>query len=370
MNFEMNEYQRRIREVRMQLRASNVQGLIVMGAENVRYLTGFSGHESCVLVLPRNVVLITDSRYTEQANGECIGCRIVERKGGLAKESEKIISKLKGITTLGVEDSCSVAMLKGIRKVLSAKVKPVSGIVENVRAVKTEGEVKLIRKAARIAFDAMDWALKQLKVGMTERQLAALYEYKLSDYGAKIGFETIAAFGPNGSRNHHQPSPRKLKKHDTILLDFGANYAGYTSDMTRCFAVGRATPLFRKIYETVSRSQQNAIAAIKAGVKAFEVDAAARAVIEQTDLPVFGHGTGHGLGLEVHERPGLSGIDKKTVLKAGHVVTVEPGIYLPGKLGVRLEDDVLVTKDGAKILSRDKRFDIKPDVVPLLKINK
>lgn len=368
MDLQKKEYSRRARAVRARCKEHGVDGLIITGAENIRYLTGFSGHDSWGLVLPRSVALITDSRYSEQAQGECVSCRIVEHRGGLAKEAERIVSKLKQIATLGVEDSCSVSLLKGIRKVLSPKIKPVSGIVENVRAVKTESEVKLIRKAARIAFDAMDWALKQLEVGMTERQFAALYEYKLSDFGATIGFETIAAFGPNGSRNHHQPGSRKLKKIDTILLDFGANYQGYTSDMTRCFAVGKVTPYFRKVYETVAKSQQNAIAAIKAGVKGCDVDAVARTVIAKTDLPVFGHGTGHGLGLEVHEAPSLSGMDKKTVLKAGHVVTVEPGIYLPGKLGVRLEDDIWVTEQGAKILSRDKRFDIKPDVVALLNI--
>jgi len=368
MDFQKEEYQRRVQKVRKQLRTLNVQGLIVVGVENVRYLTGFSGHDSWALVLPRNVVLLTDSRYTEQAKGECVNFRVVERKGGLAKEAEKIISKLKGITALGVEDSCSVSLLKGIRKVLSAKIKPVNGIVENVRSIKTESEIKLIRKASRIAFDAMDWALKQLKIGMTERQLAALYEYKLSDFGAKPGFETIAAFGPNGSRNHHQPGSRKLKKVDTILLDFGANYQGYTSDITRCFAVGKVMPFFKKVYGAVVRSQRNAIETIAAGVKGCDVDAAARAVIKEAELPVFGHGTGHGLGLEVHERPGLSAANKKVILKPGHVVTVEPGVYLPGKLGVRLEDDVLVTDQGPKILSRNKRFDIKSDTVPLLKV--
>ena len=362
------ELRSRVKKVRRPFGRLKMDGLIVAGVENVRYLTGFTGHDSWALVLPRSVVLITDSRYTEQAQGECVNCQVVQRKGGLAKEIEKIVSRQKSVAVLGLEDSCSIALLKGVRKTLSVKVKPVSGVVESARQVKAESEVKLIRKAGRIAFDAMDWALKQLKAGMTERQLAALYEYKLSDFDARPGFETIAAFGANGSRNHHQPGGRKLKKKDAILLDFGANYQGYTSDITRCFAVGKATPVFRKVYATVARSQRNAIAAVKAGVKACVVDRAARAVIEEADLPVFGHGTGHGLGLEVHERPGLSGADKKTTLKAGHVVTVEPGIYLPGKLGVRLEDDIWVTEQGAKVLSRDKRFDIRPDAVPLLKI--
>jgi len=368
MDFQKDEYQRRLRQVRKQLRGLNVEGLIVIGVENVRYLTGFTGHDSWLLVLPRNVVLITDSRYTEQAQAECVGCRVVERKGGLAKELETIVAKQKGITVLGVEDRCSVAMLKGIRKFLSPRIKPVGQVVENVRAIKTDVEVKLICKAAKIAFDAMDWALKQLQSGMTEREFAALYEYKLSAYGAKPSFETIAAFGANGSRNHHQPRQRKLKKVDTILLDFGASYKGYCSDMTRCFAVGRVTPFFQKVYETVAESQNTAIEIIKAGVKGCDADAAAQAVIRQADLPVYGHGLGHGLGLEVHEGPRLSNADKKGTLEAGHVVTVEPGVYMQGKLGVRLEDDVLVTAHGVRILSRDERFKVKPERVPLLKV--
>ena len=368
MDFDKKEYQRRVREVRKQLRNLNVQGLIVIGVENVRYITGFCGHDSWALVLPRSVVLITDSRYTEQAQGECVGCRIVERKGGLAKEAESIISREKAVSTLGIEDSCSVAMLKGIRKILMAKIKPVNGVVEDIRIIKTDTEVRFIRKAGKIAFDAMDWTLKQLKVGMSERQFAALYEYKLSEYGAKPSFETIVAFGPNGSRNHHQPGSRKLKKVDTMLLDFGANFKGYCSDMTRCFAVGKVTPFFQKVYETVAKSQQAAIAGIRAGVKGYDADAMARQVIGQTDLPAYGHGLGHGLGLEVHEGPRMNNMDKKAMLQAGYVVTVEPGIYLPGKLGVRLEDDVLVTDTKAVILSGDKRFDINPERVPLLKV--
>ena len=369
MNFQKTEYQRRIREVRGQLRAMKVQGLIVIGVENVRYLTGFCGHDSWALVLPRSVALITDSRYTEQAQGECIGCRIVERKEALAKETESIASKQKGITLLGIEDSCSVAMLKGVRKAISVKVKPVSAVVENVRVIKSDDEVKLIRKASRIAFDAMDRALKKLTAGMTERQFAALYEYLLSEYGARPSFETTVAFGPNGSRNHHQPGRRKLKKVDTILLDFGANYEGYCSDMTRCFAVGKVTPFFRKVYKAVAVAQWTAIKQIKAGLKGSDVDLSAREIIQQANLPVYGHGLGHGLGLEVHEGPRLSrNVDKKGVLQSGHVVTVEPGVYIPGKLGIRLEDDVLVTNKGARILSRDKRFDINPDKVPLLKV--
>lgn len=361
------EIRRRIRDVCKQLRCLGVDGLIVMGAENVRYLTGFRGHDSWVLILGRSVVLVTDSRYTEQAETECLGCKIVQRKGRLTKEVASLLQKRNDVKVLGIEDSCPVALLKTVRKALPVALKAVSNVVENVRIVKSEEEIKLIRKASKIAFDAMQWALDQLRPGMTELELSALYEYRLHAYHAKAGFETIVCFGPNGSRNHHQPGRRKLRKNDTILLDFGANYEGYVSDMTRCFAIGKLTPLFQKVYQTVAHAQKAAIDTVCDGVRLCEVDAAARAVIQDAGLVVYGHGTGHGLGLQVHESPFVTGLDRKGRLKAGQVITIEPGIYLPGKLGVRLEDDVLVTKEGGRILSRDKRFDIKVDKVPLLK---
>ncbi|MBC8379215.1 MAG: aminopeptidase P family protein [Planctomycetes bacterium] len=360
------EIRRRVKAVRKLLRRSGVDGLVVMGVENVRYLTGFRGHDSWVLVLGRSVVLVTDSRYTEQAKAECLGCRIVERKGSIVKEVGGLLEKYSDVKILGIEDSCSVALLKTLRKKLSVKLKPVRGMVENVRIIKSDDEVKLIRKASKIAFDAMQWALEQVKPPMTELELAALYEYRLRAYNAKVSFETIVSFGPNGSRNHHQPGKRKLRKNDTILLDFGANYEGYASDMTRCYAVGKVTPFFRTVYETVARAQRAAIDKVGDGVRLCEVDAAARAVIQEAGLAVYGHGTGHGLGLQVHELPYVTGTDKKGRLKAGQVITIEPGVYLPGKMGVRLEDDVLVTKTGGRVLSADKRFDVKTDKVPLL----
>ena len=360
------EIRRRVKDVRRQLRGGGVDGLIVMGVENVRYLTGFRGEDSWVLVLPRLVVLVTDSRYTEQAQNECLGCKIVERKGGLVREVAGLLQKRRDVKTLGVEDFCSVAVLTALRKNLKGiKLKPVKRIVENVRVIKTDEEVKLIQKSSKIAFNAMNWALRQIKAGITERQIAALYDYKLSEFGAKVAFETIVCFGANGSRNHHQPGKRKLRKNDTVLVDFGANYQGYASDMTRCFAAGKITLFFRKVYQTVARAQQAAIAKVRPGAKAADVDVAAKAVIADAGFPLYGHGTGHGLGLQVHEGPTVSAM-AKVVLQAGQVITIEPGIYLPGKLGVRLEDDVLVTEDGNRVLSRDKRYDVKVDRIPLL----
>lgn len=351
--------------VRRRLKVENLDGLIVTGTENVRYLTGFRGHDSWALVLPRSVVLVTDSRYTEQALGECVGCKVIERKDTLAKQVARLLEAQKGITTIGVEDTCPVATFAAIRKALTVKVKPATNIVESLRQIKTDAEIRLIKKASKVAFDAMEWALSHLKPGITERELAALYEFRLSAYGATRGFETIACFGPNGSRNHHQPGSRKLRKNDMILLDFGANYEGYISDTTRCFAFGKPSDHFCHVYQTVACAQKAAIAAVGAGVKVCDVDAAARRVIEQAGLPVYGHGTGHGLGLQVHEIPYMSASDKKTTLQLGQVITIEPGIYLPGRFGVRLEDDVLVTEKGGKVLTGDKRFDVEPNTVPV-----
>jgi Xaa-Pro aminopeptidase len=356
----------RIKAVRRRLSKEGLDGLIVTGVENVRYLTGFRGHDSWALVLPKSVMLVTDSRYTEQALGECIGCKVIERKGPLAKKVNELLASQKGISVIGVEDGSSIATVLGIRKALSVKVKPAGNVVENIRITKNEVEIRLIKKAGRIAFDAMEWTLAQLKPGITEQELSALYVYRLSAYGATPGFDTIACFGPNGSRNHHQPGPRKLRKNDMILLDFGANYEGYISDTTRSFAFGKPSDFYCRVYQAVARAQKAAIAAIRPGIKVCQVDAAARKVIQDAGLPVYGHGTGHGLGLQVHEIPYLAALDKKTTLQAGQVITVEPGIYLPGKFGVRLEDDVLVTEKGNQIITRDRRFDISCDDVPVL----
>jgi Xaa-Pro aminopeptidase len=190
-----------------------------------------------------------------------------------------------------------------------------------------------------------------MKSGVTESELAGRLDFEIRKLGATNSFDTIVAFGPNASRPHHQPSKRKLKKRDTVLIDFGARYKGYCSDITRSFATCRPTRFFEKVYEAVQQAQAAAIKTVKAGVEMVKVDAAARSVIGSYDLPVYEHGTGHGFGLEIHEMPFLKA-QSKGKLKAGEVITIEPGVYIPGKLGVRIEDDILVTDTGHKILTR------------------
>jgi Xaa-Pro aminopeptidase len=188
---------------------------------------------------------------------------------------------------------------------------------------------------------------------MTEANLAGVIELEMRRAGATAAFETIVCFGANASRPHHIPQKRRLRKNDTILIDFGAKYKGYNSDKTRCFGVGKVKRDFQKAYNAVALAQQTAIDLIAEGVRCRDVDAAARKIIKDSGFAIFGHPLGHGLGLEVHELPVLFGKSKEK-LKAGQVVTVEPGIYIPGRFGIRIEDDVLVTKTGCKILTRTK----------------
>jgi Xaa-Pro aminopeptidase len=192
--------------------------------------------------------------------------------------------------------------------------------------------------------------LKYIKPGVTESELAGRLDFQIRRAAASNSFETIVAFGPNASRPHHQPTSRKLKKNDTILIDFGARCKGYCCDITRCFTIGRPNPFYKKVYAAVQQAQTAAIKMVKPGIEIKKVDAAAREVLRKYDLPVYGHGTGHGLGLEIHERPAISE-KSKGKLQTGMVFTIEPAVYIPGRLGIRIEDDILITKTGCRILT-------------------
>ncbi|MBE0535563.1 MAG: aminopeptidase P family protein [Phycisphaerae bacterium] len=355
----------RLAGVRRRMRAQNLDALVIMGAENVTYLTGFMGHDSWVLVIGRRAWLITDSRYTEQAESECVGCRIIERRGPIIEAVSGIFGRNRSVKLAGVEDTCPVATYRRLRRGVDVRLKPVAQVVEAVRRCKDPDEVAAITKAAAAAWKALNAALPQLQAGMTERHAAGILEFEMRKLRAAPSFETIMAFGPNGSRNHHQPGERRLKKNDTILIDFGARVGGYCSDTTRCFAFGKAGRLYERVYYGVLAAQKAAIRKMRAGVKLCDVDQCARAVLEERGLPVYGHGTGHGLGLQVHETPFMSKAAKGT-LRAGDVVTVEPGVYIPGKLGVRIEDDVLVTETGCRILTQDRRFGFSSTTMPVL----
>jgi len=341
---------RRIRAIRRELDKKKIRFLLVTKPANVTYTTGFLGEDSWAAIAGGRVYLLTDSRYTEQAQKECPSCKIIDRAGPMAGAVARLVKKLKSIRTVAVEDSVSMADFEQLKKTVKARFKTAVGIIENVRSVKDQSEIATIRSAAAISAKALAQTLPYIKSGVTESELAGMLDFQIRKLGARNSFETIVAFGPNGSRPHHQPGKRKLKKKDAVLIDFGASCCGYCSDITRCFVIGGMTPFYKKVYDVVEQAQAAAIKTIKPGVQITEVDAAARKVIEKAGLPVYGHGTGHGFGLQIHEDPFLKP-DGKGILKAGQVITIEPGIYIPGRLGIRIEDDILVTKTGYKILT-------------------
>jgi len=352
----------RIKAVRHQLKKKKINCLIVTNPANVTYTTGFMGADSWAVITKKQVYLLTDSRYTEQAPKECAACRIIQRADSspLAEAAAKLVKKLKLIRrdpaprepTVAVEKSASLADFELLEKNVEARLRTIANLIEAIRSNKDRSEIAAIRTAASVAAKALKQTLRAVSPGMTENELAGVLNLQIRKLGATNSFETIVAFGPNASRPHHQPSKKRLKQNDTILIDFGVKYKGYCCDITRCFAVGRSTAFYKKVFAVVEQAQAAAIKMIKAGVEIVRVDAAAREVIRKNDLPVYGHGTGHGLGLEIHELPYVKA-ESEGRLKAGQVITIEPGVYIPGKLGVRTEDDILVTETGCKILTRN-----------------
>ncbi len=369
---------RRIKAIRDQLNKSRINCLIITKPANVTYATGFLGDDSWAVITTRlgeapsrsqkgQVYLITDSRYTEQARKECVRCKIIQRTDSLPQAVAKLLKRLKSVKTVTIEKSTSLADFELLKKTVKVRLKTVANLIETVRSCKDNSEIAAIKAASRIAAKAFKQTLGYIKPGITENELAGLLNLQIRRLGAKNSFDTIVAFGPNASRPHHQSSKRKLKRRDTILIDFGVKYKGYCCDITRCFAVGRPSAFYKKVYDAVQQAQIAAIKIIKPGVEIAKVDAAAREMIRKSNLPVYGHGTGHGLGLEVHELPVIkpaypkaspSGRPKtflrppkratrrrdKDKLKAGQIITIEPGVYIPGKLGIRIEDDILVTE--------------------------
>jgi len=343
---------KRIRAVRAGLTRHNADSLVITKPANVTYLTGFSGSDSWAVLTRLGLYLLTDGRYIEQARAECRHCRIVERSGPISGCAAALITKLKSVQAVAVEKSITVAAFEALKSRIRGKIKTLAEVVESVRARKSAAEIKNIKKAADMACRALKTAAAYIKPGMSENELAGLLDLEFRKLQVTAGFEPIVAFGRNASRPHHRPGRTRLKKNDTVLVDFGVRWKGYCSDITRCFHLGKASNRYRQVWVVVEQAQAAAMKAIKAGVELREVDAAARKVISVNNLPDYGHGTGHGLGLEVHENPGITARAGRK-LEAGMVVTIEPGVYIPGRLGIRVEDDVVVTPGGCRNLSRN-----------------
>lgn len=345
-------YRERIGRIRKLLNQKGIAALLITSPANATYTTGFPGDDSWVVISPGAVYLLTDSRYTEQAQSRCCNCRIIERKEPLAKAAAKLLQKTK--KAIAVESSTTLEQLVQLKKHYKGRVKNISGLVESLRRRKDAREIAALKAAIKTASKALQNTLRKIKTGVTESELAGALEFEIRKLGAQNSFDTIVAFGANASRPHHKSGKTRLKKNDSVLLDFGAKVNGYCSDITRCFTIGRTTRLYTKAYEAVEQAKNAAIKKIKAGVDITEVDNAARETIRRCGFEPHGHGTGHGLGLEVHEQPVIT-LKTKSKLKAGDIITIEPGIYIPGKLGIRLEDDILVTKTGCRVLSKSCR---------------
>ncbi|MCF7973846.1 MAG: aminopeptidase P family protein [Phycisphaerae bacterium] len=336
-------------QIQKLMKRNRAECLLLTNPANVTYATGFLGHDSWAAVTPHQVYLLTDSRYVEQAEKECPYCRIMVRSGSMAQLTAGLCQRLRSLTTLHVEDSITCASFLALRKAVSVSVRTTS-LLEGLRSVKDPWEYKITCQAVRLAIAAFEHSVQEIQPGMREFEVAALLDYHIHKQGATNAFDTIVAFGPNGSRPHHRPGSRRLKANDTILMDFGARTQGYCSDITRSFSIGRAPRLFNRVYDIVRQAQQAAIAIMGPGVKLSDVDHAARSLIQMSGFPVYSHGTGHGIGLDIHEAPTLNPNVSDT-LKSGQIVTIEPGIYLPGKLGIRLEEDVMITARGTRVLT-------------------
>lgn len=332
----------------------NLDGILLTSPHNLRYFTGFSGGEGVALVGNEVRFLFVDSRYTEAAEQEATDFTVIEFGGGT--RNRKIGEKITecGIQSLGFEDGeLSVAEYHAMKETFpNVRWQGCSKELSELRMVKTEEELEYLRIAERIGVEAFLAVLPQMKVGMTENELAAELEYQMRKRGAEgTSFETIAISGKKTSMPHGKPDEKKLESGDFITMDFGCRYQGYCSDMTRTVVLGKATEEQKKIYGIVKDAQMAGLSAIRSGISGKEADGVARKVIEDAGYgKYFGHSLGHGVGLLIHEQPNLSPLSE-TVLQPGMVVTCEPGIYIPDFGGVRIEDMVVVTQDGCENLT-------------------
>ncbi len=330
-----------------------IDALLVSGLPNVRYLTGYTGSNGLVLWTPESMTLFTDPRYTIQAAHES-SCAVKIARGPLYLAVAQAIHR-KRLKRIGFERSRLVYdTYRALKEALplGSSLKPIGPIVDQFRMIKSDVEIDQIRRSVQTNSAAFDLAARQIRVGMSELELAAELDYQMRKLGAqKAAFETIVAFGARTALPHAQPTQERLKGDELLLIDMGACQDGYSSDMTRMLFIGKPGAKDRAMYAAVLEAQLAAIAAVRPGVTAQQVDRAARQALKPAGLDkAFVHSTGHGLGLEIHEAPRLGKKDK-TRLEAGMVITIEPGAYVEGTGGVRIEDTVLVTSNGCEVLT-------------------
>ena len=342
-------------KLRSLLRKAKLDALLVTNFTNVSYLTGFTGDDSYLLVTQKHCIVLSDERYTTQLEEECADLEMEIRGPGkkmlssVAKVVARLKAKLVGFESASMTVSLHSALATGLPK---SELVAAEGWIEELRMVKDRDEIDRTRVACNMARRAFEVVRATLVPEMTELQVAADLEYQARRFGGKcMSFPSIVAVGPRSALPHASPTSQRLEADDFLLIDWGVNEGLYMSDLTRILVTGKISPKLRKVYGLVLKAQLAGIKAIRPGVTCEAVDKVARDVIAKAGYgKQFGHGLGHGTGLEIHEAPRLSG-GQETILKPGMIVTVEPGIYLPGWGGVRIEDDILVTRGGHEVLT-------------------
>jgi len=353
----------RLQKLRQKFAEKELDGILISQPENRYYLSGFNGSAGFLLITSSEAMLATDFRYTEQAAVQAPGYSIFRTTGSLPEWFPGLMGDLK-LHSLGFEsEQVPFSLYQELSVILSkeypaVRLVPINGVVESLRAVKEPEEIKFITQAVKISDDAFNYIAETIDAGISEKELAWEIEKYMRDQGSQsLPFDIIVASGPEAAMPHHRPGSRIIKSGDTVLIDMGAKVNEYTSDLTRTICPGkRSNKAFKKIYDIVLKAQLAAIEGIKAGMTGAEADSLARNVIAEADHGnAFGHSLGHGIGLVTHEKPVL-GLKSTEILTNGMVFTVEPGIYISGWGGVRIEDTVVMENGKLKVLSRARKL--------------
>lgn len=352
-------YPARLKRLRGIVAKQDMSHMLVTNPLDVAYLTGFDGGDSYLVLSRTGASIISDFRYEEELQPVKRLATVIIREKSM-KDAVVRVFKEQNVEVCGIQaETMTIAERDGLAQALGRRptLKPTQGLVAGMRIIKDESEVAIIRKAVRIQEAALLAVLPEMKPGVSELEFAARLEAEMKTRGSsQPGFQSIIAAEPNGSLPHYRPGRAKFAKNRTVLVDWGAIYQGYHGDMTRVFALGKWPAKIREIYQITLDAQEMAAAALAPGKSTKEVDSVARDYITKHGYGAqFGHGLGHGLGFNGHEEPRLSHMLEGTLLREGQVVTVEPGIYLPGVGGVRIEDDYVITAKGAKNLCTMKK---------------
>jgi Xaa-Pro aminopeptidase len=360
----------RHKAVRDMMKELKLDAVMLTHRSDIEWLTNFTGDDSIGLITEKDLILVTDFRYREQAELEAGWVKVHIRPDKMVDQLCKTLLDSKAYRVGFEANYATFGQITALDKTIKEAVQksggkepelvPLENVLVNLRKVKDDHEIDLIRKAVQVAEESFNAIKEEIKVGQTEGYLAGLLIFELKSRGASgSSFPPIVAAASNSSLPHYRPSETLVQRDQPLLFDWGAVYKGYCSDLTRTFIVGRASPRIKQIYRVVHEAQQEAIKFLRPGVTTMQADRVARDVIEKAGFgEYFGHGLGHGIGLDIHELPTLRKTGGDEELRPGMIVTVEPGIYLPGEGGVRIEDDVLITHSGCEVLSSlDREFE-------------